>query len=140
METHMLEHSGCNICKKRFVTEEELEEHTRKKHTTHKCDICHKEILDDEKASHENMHEKHKKQLKGLEKGKVTKSKKKTKTTGYNVFVKEKFAEISDEQPQLSNSEIMKIIGARWKNLSKADQKPYCDLADQKNTFNVDIF
>jgi hypothetical protein len=74
-----------------------------------------------------------KKQLKGLEKGKVTKTRTKTKTTGYNVFVKEKFAEIAQEQPELSNADVMKLVGGRWKNMSKVDQKPYCDLADQRN-------
>ena len=138
METHASEHPGCNICKKRFVTEAELQEHIAKKHTTYNCTVCRKEIPSEERASHENMHEKHKKQLKGLEKGKVTKAKKKTKTTGYNVFVKEKFAEISAEQQQLSNAEVMKIVGARWKSLSKADQSPYCDLADGRNTPNVE--
>ena len=75
--------------------------------------MCGKDVLSKDKRNHENMHDKHKKQLKGLAKGKVTKTRTKTKTTGYNVFVKEKFAEIAQEQPELSNADIMKLVGGR---------------------------
>jgi hypothetical protein len=82
------------------------------------------------------MHENHKKQLKALEKGKVKRTVTKTKTTGYNVFVKEKFNEIGEQHKDLTNAEIMKIVGGRWKALSKQEQKPYCDLADSRNVSN----
>ena len=138
MEKHTNEHHGCDICKKMFVTENDLEEHTREKHTTFRCSVCLKDVPTKDKVSHENMHDKHMKQVKAMEKGKVVKTKSKTKTTGYNVFVKEKFAEISEEQKHLSNAEVMKVIGTRWKSLSKTDQKPYCDLADSRNLTNSD--
>ena len=53
--------------------------------------------------------------------------------TGYNVFVKEKFAEIGGEHKELSNEGIMRLVAGRWKNMSKEDQRPYLDLADQRN-------
>ena len=79
------------------------------------------------------MHENYEKQLKALEMGKVKRTVTKTKTTGYNVFVKEKFSEIAEQHKDLSNAEIMKIVGGRWKSLSKQEQKPYCDLADSRS-------
>ena len=63
----------------------------------------------------------------------LCRDKKQTKMTGYNVFVKEKFAEISGEHKELSNAEIMRLVAGRWKNMSKEDQRPYLDLADQRN-------
>ena len=55
-----------------------------------------------------------------------------TKPSGYNVFGKQKFAEISAEYDHLTNAEIMKIVGSRWKALSKDEQKVYSDMAEQK--------
>ena len=55
------------------------------------------------------------------------------KPSGYNVFVKQKFAEISEEFTHLTNAEVMKVVGSRWKALSKDDQKHFCDLAEGKS-------
>ena len=78
MDTHVLDHSECDVCKKKFKTEAELQNHL-KMHESNKCQICGKEVLSKDKVNHDNMHDKHKKQVKGMEKGKVTKTKKTNK-------------------------------------------------------------
>ena len=135
-EIEMVEHSQvhpqCQVCKKSFKTDIDLNEHI-KVHTTYTCKVCNKEELVENKEKHENMHKKHKLQLKALGKGKVSKSTVKSKMTGYNLFVKEKFAEIATEQENLSNPEIMKIVGGKWKSMTSSEKKIYNDLADKRN-------
>lgn len=132
MSRHVDGHPECILCKKRLVTAEELVKHMEG-HATFGCTTCGKDVLEVDKEKHENMHKNHKKQLKALDKGKVTKSKTKSKPSGYNVFVKQKFAEISEEFTHLTNAEVMKVVGSRWKALSKDDQKHFCDLAEGKS-------
>ena len=73
--------------KKRLKTNKDLEKHISD-HETILCNVCNKDISKENFQNHKSMHENHKKQMKALEKGKVVKTKMKTKTTGYNVFVK----------------------------------------------------
>lgn len=129
MEHHVRNHPECCFCKKRLKTDEELEKHLED-HETIKCNVCSKDISKEEHHSHRAMHENHQKQMKALEKGKVVKTKTKSKITGYNIFVKEKFKEIAEQHKDLTNTDIMKIVGGKWKSMSKADKKPYCDLAE----------
>ena len=131
MEHHLENHPECCFCKKRVKTNEELQKHMDN-HETLKCNVCNKDISKEDHTNHKLMHENHEKQMRALGKGKVVKTKTKAKTTGYNVFVKEKFKEIAQEHKDLTNAEIMKIVGGRWKSMSKADQKPYYDLAENK--------
>ena len=67
------------------------------------------------------MHENHEKQLRGVQKGKITKKRTPSKTSGYNAFVKEAFSDIA-RISQLSNTEIMKEVGRRWKSLTKEEK------------------
>lgn len=38
-----------------------------------------------------------------------------SKYSSYNIFVKERFAEIKESSPDISKTEIFKIIGIEWK-------------------------
>ena len=129
MEDHARNHPECCFCKKRMKNNEHLENHM-KDHETIKCIVCSKDISKEDYNNHRVMHENHQKQMKALDKGKVVKTKSKSKTTGYNVYVKEKFKDIAAQHKDLTNAEIMKKVGSSWKEMTKADKKPYCDLAD----------
>ena len=81
-------------------------------HETLECNVCNKYITKEDHPNHKLMHENPKKPMKALGKGKVVKTKKKAKTTGYNVFVEEKLKEFADQHKYLSNAEKSKLLVA----------------------------
>ena len=97
LETHMESvHPECPECRKRLKSFEELSEHV-KKHELVKCDVCQLDVQKDEQESHSKMHENYALFSKVLKKGKITKAKKPTKPSAYNVFVKENYNVILTE-------------------------------------------
>jgi hypothetical protein len=62
--------------------------------------------------------------------GKVTTKRPKT---GYNIFVKEKFAEAKDQQDPRNSQEKMTEFSRLWKDLDKAEQEVYNAKAKELN-------
>ena len=65
-------------------------------------------------------------------------NKPKQASSGYMFFCKEQRAVVHDENPELSNTEVIRELGKRWKALS--DKEKYNDLAiEDKNRYKSEM-
>lgn len=53
--------------------------------------------------------------------------------TGYFVFMNEERSKISDEHPDMKNTQVIIEVGKRWKNLGEEGKKPYNDRASENS-------
>ena len=131
---HMKEHPKCEQCQKSFLDAQVLEEHLSE-HEVTECSICKKYVNKLDIDDHINAHEKYTMFGKTLEKGKLKAketSKKASKVTGYNVFVKENYNKVIKDE-NISRAEAMKVLGAQWKLLDVNEKKAYNEIADRRN-------
>ena len=132
MELHVFgSHPECTKCKKRFESVEDLTKHMES-HEVIKCDICQQDVPKVDEESHGKMHENCELFGKVLKKGKITKDKKSTKPTAYNVFVKENYNSVLTEMrtngERSGRSEVMKTLGERLKRMTTDEKKIYKDM------------
>ena len=132
------EHPKCDICHLQVEDNESLTNH-KITHETTNCTVCGKNVESGDIQKHKNMHEKYELFGKELEKGKVKANKKPSKLTGYNIFIKESYANLAREERNLSSADIMRNLGNQWKQMSKTDKKAYNDLADEKNKTSSEV-
>jgi len=74
---------------------------------------------------------------KGKKSKKAKKSKKKTKArkkSGYILFCQEKRRDMKEDNPDMSNQQITKELGAMWKALSPDDQTEYNERATEESS------
>ena len=80
-----------------------------------------KKLFDDFKKTTKEELKASQKQEKGKRGGKKVENKKKREPSAYNLFIKEKMAEIKQKKPELKGKELMKEAIEEWKKTPKKE-------------------
>ena len=120
-----------------FSTEGTLKIHMSKVHEQYVCTICGKSVQTSQKKIHITQHKTEMEFEKGLEKGRVSKTKKgdsdkvEKKLSGYQYFCDETIPVLRERHGR--TREMPRLLGAEWKKLTEMEKLEWSKKAKQIN-------
>ena len=136
-EEHVALHPTCNVCAKKFLSEDNLRIHMNDKHPVQKvkCTLCSEEFLESDLPDHLKEHEQFSSFRKGLEAtkkpGKSSEAKekpaahKKRILNCYLLFADEHRNQVKADNPGMPAVQITKILSQMWQKLLPTEKDEY---------------